>query len=351
MLRTASTDSRTGKGGAASGAKSGLKALVERAVLSEYLVFYLTLIYFLAVWPIVPEIATLSTLSNILSDMLPLLVVAIGQTFVLIVAGIDLSVTSIIAMASVMGASVMTADGGYLGGTFLAVPAGILTFLIVGGAIGWFNGWAVTKLGMPPIIVTLSGLMFLSGAAIWYTTGHSESSSIAGLPRSFVAIGQGDISGIPNALWVALAVGITAHLLLSHTVFGRWLYAIGINRKAAEVSGVPVKTAILWAFVISGVCAAIASILYTGRLETGTPVLGQRILLDIIAAVVIGGTSLAGGKGKIIWTVGGVLFLVVIDMSLKLLGMSLFVVFAVKGGVILFAAIIDAMRQRIRMRG
>lgn len=347
MLRTASTEARA----AVDRQRRPLRALLRRAVLSEYLVFYLTAIYFLAVWPIVPEMASLSTAYNILTDMLPLLVVAIGQTFVLIVAGIDLSVTSIIALASVMGASVMTADGGYLGGTFLAVPGGILTFLLVGGVIGWFNGWTITRLGMPPIIVTLSGLMFFSGAAIWYTTGHSATSSIAGLPRSFVAIGQGDISGIPNALWVALAVGIAAHLLLSHTLFGRWLYAIGINRKAAEVSGVPVKTAILWAFVISGVCAAIASILYTGRLETGTPVLGQRILLDIIAAVVIGGTSLAGGKGKIVWTVGGVLFLVVIDMSLKLLGMSLFVVFAVKGAVILLAAIIDAVRQRARLAG
>jgi ribose/xylose/arabinose/galactoside ABC-type transport system permease subunit len=332
-------------------AKPGMPAWLERLILSEYLVFYLTIAYFLAVWPIVPEIASWTSLYNILTDMLPLLVVAIGQTFVLIVAGIDLSVTSVIAFASVVGASVMTSDGGYLAGSALAVPAGILTFLLVGGLVGWFNGWCCTKLGMPPIIVTLSGLMFLSGAAIWYTTGHSATSSIAGLPRSFVVIGQGSVSGIPNAFWVALAVGIAAHVLLSHTIFGRWLYAIGINRKAAEVSGVPVQTAILWAFVISGVCAAIASILYTGRLETGTPVLGQRILLDIIAAVVIGGTSLAGGKGKIVWTVGGVLFLVVIDMSLKLLGMSLFVVFAVKGGVILFAATIDALRQRILLRG
>ncbi len=343
MLRTTAATAAT--------AKAGMPAWLERLILSEYLVFYLTIAYFLAVWPIVPEIASRSSLANMLTDMLPLLVVAIGQTFVLIVAGIDLSVTSIIAMASVMGASVMTADGGYLGNTVLAVPAGILTFLLVGGLVGWFNGGAVTRLGMPPIIVTLSGLMFLSGAAIWYTTGHSETSSIAGLPRSFVVIGQGSISGIPNALWVALAVGVTAHVLLAYTVFGRWLYAIGINRKAAEVSGVPVGTAILWAFVISGVCAAIASILYTGRLETGTPVLGQRILLDIIAAVVIGGTSLAGGKGKIVWTVGGVLFLVVIDTSLKLLGMSLFVVFAVKGAVILLAAVIDALRQRIMLRG
>ncbi len=327
------------------------RRFLERLILSEYLVFYITGIYFLLVWPIVPEIASFNSLRNILTDMLPLLIVAIGQTFVLIVAGIDLSVTGVIAMASVVGASVMTSDGGYLQGSFFAIPVGIIVFLMVGGLIGGFNGWCITRLNMPPIIVTLTGMMFLAGAAIWYTKLHSETSSIAGLPRPFVAIGGGSNFGLPNSLFVALVVGIAAHFLLSRTVFGRWLYAIGINPKAAKVSGVPVQKAILWAFVISGVCAAITSMLLTGRLETGTPVLGQRILLDIIAAVVIGGTSLAGGKGKIIWTVGGVLFLVTVDTSLKLLGMSLFVVFAVKGGVILFAASIDALRQRIVARG
>ncbi len=327
------------------------RRLLERLILSEYLVFYITGVYFLIVWPIVPEIASFSSLRNILTDMLPLLVVAIGQTFVLIVAGIDLSVTGVIAMASVVGASIMTSDGGYLQGSALAIPVGIIAFLVVGGLIGGFNGWCVTRLNMPPIIVTLTGMMFLGGAAIWFTKAHSPTSSIAGLPRAFVAIGGGTFAGVPIALFVAIAVVVVAHFLLSQTVFGRWLYAIGINPKAAKVSGVPVDKAILWAFVISGVCAAITSMLLTGRLETGTPVLGQRILLDIIAAVVIGGTSLAGGKGKIIWTVGGVLFLVTIDASLKLLGSSLFIVFAVKGGVILLAVGLDAMRQRILARG
>ena len=123
---------------------------------------------------------------------------------------------------------------------------------------------------------------------------------------------------MPISLLVAAAVAIGAHLILNRTVFGRWLY--------------------------------VSSILYTGRLETGTPVLGQRILLDVVGAAVIGGVSLFGGKGKILWTLFGVLFLAVIDKSLQLLGLSLFSVFAIKGGVILLAAVIDALRHRLLVR-
>jgi ribose/xylose/arabinose/galactoside ABC-type transport system permease subunit len=149
---------------------------------------------------------------------------------------------------------------------------------------------------------------------------------------------------------VAAVVAITAHIVLSRTVFGRWLYAIGLNARAAEVSGVPVRRAVLWAFVISGALAGVSSILYTGRLETGTPVLGQRILLDIVGSAVIGGVSLFGGKGRITWTLYGVLFLTVVDKGLQLLGLPIASVFAIKGGVILLAAVIDALRHRLLLR-
>jgi len=194
------------------------------------------------------------------------------------------------------------------------------------------------------------GMMFFSGAAIWYTAVHTDASSIGNLPPAFVAIGQGQVAGVPISLLVAAAVAIVAHLILNRTVFGRWLYAVGTNARAAEISGVPVRRAVMWAFIISGLCAAVSSILYTGRLETGTPVLGQRILLDVVGAAVIGGVSLFGGKGKILWTLFGVLFLAVIDKSLQLLGLSLFSVFAIKGGVILLAAVIDALRHRLLVR-
>jgi ribose/xylose/arabinose/galactoside ABC-type transport system permease subunit len=326
------------------------QALLKRLILSEYLVLLLTAVYFLVMWQIIPEMATADTLLDILSAMMPLLVVAIGQTFVLIVAGIDLSAPSIIAMASVVGASVMTGDNGYANGTGLEIPAGILTFLAVGCVIGMFNGLCSTRFSMPSFIVTLTTMMFFSGAAIWYTALHTDASSIGNLPRGFVEIGQGQIGGVPFSLAVVLVVAGVAHFVLSRTVYGSWLYAVGLNPRAAAVSGIPVRRVIFWAFVISGICAAISSILYTGRLETGTPVLGQRILLDVVGAAVIGGVSLFGGKGKILWTVFGVLFLSVIDKSLQLLGLPIASVFAIKGSIIMLAAIIDATRHRLLAR-
>ena len=328
----------------------GAWALLRRALLSEYFVLLLCAVYFAAMLPVVPPIGTVEVWRNILSDMIPLLVVAIGQTFVLLVAEIDLSVTAIIAMSSVLGASVMTADGGYLAGSRFAVPGALGAFLAVGALAGAFNGLCVTFVGMPSFIVTLTTRMFLSGVAVWFTTFHTSSSSISGLPDGFAAIGQGEWHGVPYALAVVLAIGLVSHVALTHAVFGRWLTAIGINRRTATVSGVPVRRAVFAAFVISGLCAAVGSVLYTARLQTGTPILGERILLDVIGAVVIGGTSLFGGKGKVLWTVFGVLFLVLIDTTLKLLGASLFTIYVIKGGVILLAAVIDAARHLLLAR-
>lgn len=325
--------------------------LLEQMLLSEYLVLILTVIYFATMALVVPEIATIDTLLDIVSAMMPLAVVAIGQTFVLIVGGIDLAAPSILAMASVVGASVMTNDGGLLAGSPLAVPAGIATFFIVAGLIGLFNGVCTTRFSMPPFIVTLTTMMFISGAAIWYTSALTDDgSSFGSLPAGFIVIGQGTFHGVPYSLGVVVVVAVVAHFLLSRTVFGRWMYAIGLNARAAEVSGVPVRRIVLWAFVISGLLAGISSVLYTGRLETGTPVLGQRILLDIVGSAVIGGVSLFGGKGRVSSTLYGALFLTVVDKGLQLLGLPIASVFAIKGGVILLAAVIDASRHRLLLR-
>lgn len=328
------------------------KSVLSRLLLSDYLVPAVTVVYILALLPFVPELVTADTLLDILAAMMPLLVVSIGQTFVLIVAGIDLSAPSVIALASVVGASVMTADGGFLDGTPFAVPGALAAFLAVGGVVGLFNGVCTSRFNMPSFIVTLTTMMFCGGAALWYTAANTDDgSSIGDLPQSFIAIGQARWHGLPVSLAVAAVVMALAHLVLTRTVFGAWLYAVGLNSRAAAVSGVPVRRVVLGAFVISGLCAAIASVIYTGRLETGSPVLGQRILLDVIGAAVIGGVSLFGGKGRVTQTLFGVLFLTVIDKGLQLLGLDLASVFAIKGGVILVAAVLDALRHRLLLRG
>jgi ribose transport system permease protein len=310
---------------------------------------YLCLIYFVAMCVFTPAIASPENLSNVFSNMLPLLIVAVGQTIVLISGGIDLSATSIIALASVVGASVMTGDGGLLGGGAFAVSAGILVMLLTGGLIGLLNGAAITRLRMPPFIVTLTTMIFFSGFAIWLT----QSRPIYNLPETFILIGKGTFLFVPYALLVALLVVIVAHVALSRTLFGRWLYAAGANAKTALISGAPVSRTVTLAYVASGACAAAASILYTGRLETGSPVLGQRILLDVIGAAVIGGTSLFGGKGKVMWTLYGVLFITLIDNSLNMLEQppSYFVIMMLKGTVILLAALLDTMRARVLAGG
>ena len=340
-------------GGAGGFGRQGGRALglLLSLLRSEYLVLGLTLLYLLAMWPIVPEIATPDNLANIGSELLPLFIAATGQMFVLVTGNVDLSATSSMAFASVVGASLMTDQGGYLAGSPAAVPVACAAILAIGLAIGWANGICVAVFGMPSFIVTLASMMFFSGAAIWYTAAHTtEGSSIGSLPDGFLAIGEEGRFGVSYALLITFAIGIAAHLVLSRSVFGRWLFAVGLSPRTAAVSGVPVRRVLVASFMASGALSALAAIIYTGRLEAGTPVLGQRILLDMIGAAVIGGVSLFGGKAKVSWVLFGVVFLSVVDNGLQLLGLSLFSVYAIKGALILFAAVTDVLRQHLLAR-
>jgi ribose/xylose/arabinose/galactoside ABC-type transport system permease subunit len=314
-----------------------------RLIRSEYVVLLLCGVLFAALAPFTRGLAAPENAGNLLGSLAPLLIVALGQTIVLIGGGIDLSVTSIIALTSIGGAFVMNGENGWLKGHPVAVPIGVGVMLLLGALVGAGNGLAVTKLRMPAFIVTLTTMMFFSGFAIWLT----KSKNMAGLPSAFTALG--------NGLWIALGIAsvlaLLAHVLLSRSLFGRWLYAVGHNPRTAQVSGVPVDGVVIAAYAASGFLAAAASVLYTARLETASPVLGQRILLDVIGATVIGGTSLFGGKGKVAWTIGGVLFLTLLDNALNLRGLSHFSIMMVKGGVILFAALLDAARNRLVVRG
>jgi ribose/xylose/arabinose/galactoside ABC-type transport system permease subunit len=309
-----------------------------RVLQSEYLVLVLSGLYFLALLPFTPGFASPDNLANLLATLLPLFIVAVGQTIVLITAGIDLSVTSIIALTSITGAAIMNRDHGWLAGSSWAVPVAIVAMLAVGVLVGLGNGLAITQCKMPPFIVTLTSMMFVSGLAIWLT----KSKNIGNLPAAFNVIGGN--TGV--ALAVTALLGLAAHLLLGRSLWGRWLYAVGHNVKASFISGLPVSGVIVSGYVVSGLCAAMAAVLYTGQAESGSPVLAQRLLLDIVGATVIGGTSLFGGRGKVLWTLFGVLFLKLLDNSLNLLDLSYFTIMMVKGGVILFAALMDSARSR-----
>ena len=304
---------------------------IRRWFLSEYLVLGLTALLFVVFAPFTPGLATRASFLNILGYLLPLFIVAIGMTVVMIAGGIDLSVTSIIALTSVVGAKLMSEHGG-------SAIVGVVAMLALGAGIGSVNGIIIALLRLPPFIVTLASMMFLSGFAVWFT----QSKNIYGLPPAFLALGQ----KLPIALCVTIALGVAAHLLLRRTIYGRWLYATGQNATAAHISGAPVRATIFATYLASGCCAALASVMLTGRLETGSPVMGREILLDVIGATVVGGTSLFGGRGKIAGTLFGVLFLTLLDNVLNLLNLSQFSVTIAKGAVILLAAVLDANRRR-----
>src|SRR5271165_724531 len=334
------------------GARSRPMNAVRSLFLSDYLVLALTALYVAGLWFFVPEILSPTNLRDVFLQILPLFVAAMGLMVVLMVAQIDLSATSIMAMGCVVGASIMTSEGGYLAGHPLAPAVAILAIVAIGVLIGVLNGVCTIMFDMPSFLVTLTTMMFFSGAAVWYTAAHTSSgSSIGSLPPAFIEIGYGGLAGIPYAAIITVLLAIVVHLVLTRTVFGRWVLAVGLNPRAAAISGVPVKSVVIGCFALSGLFSAFAAIIYTARLEAGTPILGQRILLDVIGAAVIGGVSLFGGKGTVIGVLFGVLFLSVVDNGLQLLGLSLSSVYAIKGGVILFAAVTDAVRHNLKARG
>ena len=337
--------------------------LAKKILMSEYFVLYLTVLYLLVLTPIIPRLWHPMNIQNILSNLWPLLVVAIGQTFVLILAGIDLSQTSVMAMSSVVGAVVMTSSvepvlfsksplwgiflteqGGLLGASPLALPVGIMVMLLVGLFIGFLNGFSVAIFRMPPFIVTLVSMMLFSAMAIFLT----KSENIRHLPDAYLQISKTQFSIVSGSMIIAIVLTIVAHILLQRTLFGKRLYAVGINTTASEISGVPARKTIIAAYMVSGLCASIASILYSSRLEMGRPTLGSTLFIDIVGANIIGGISLAGGKGKVTWTIFGVFFFIILANSLNMLNLSFYIIDIVKGSVILVAALLDVARNQIR---
>lgn len=346
--------------------RKNISAFRRQFLLSENFVLYLSilylLIYLLVIWLCFSWTSALRNLNNISSNMWPLFALVIGQMFVLIVGGIDLSQASIMGMTSVMGGIMMTseldpvlfaksplwglilsADGGPFGSGPLAVPVGMAAMLLVGSWIGLLNGIAVARFKMPPFMVTLVSMIFFSGLAIYLT----KSENIIHLPSAYIALGQGKIGFVPYSFLAAVVLAIGAHIILSRSLLGRWFFAVGKNVRASVISGIPTVRVTILAYVLSGFCAAVGSILYSARLAMGRPTLGRDSLLDIIGAAVIGGISLFGGKGKVLWALSGVLFFTLLANSLNMLNLSFYTVNIVKGSVILVAALINVVRIRV----
>jgi ribose/xylose/arabinose/galactoside ABC-type transport system permease subunit len=262
-------------------------------------------------------------------------IIAVGMTFVIITAGIDLSVGSIVAFSGVVLGSVLHAG--------VPVPVAIVIGLGVGLVCGLANGLLITRGNLPPFISTLGMMSVLRGAALLYTGGRP----ITGFSESFRFISK-DIFHIPFPIIIMAFVYIVAHFVLKRTKLGRYTYAIGGNEEAAVLSGVNVKFYKAMVYGVCGMLSGLAAIVLTARLNSAQPIAGMMYELDAIAATVIGGTSLMGGEGRIRGTLIGALIMGVLRNGLILLGVSSYLQQTVIGGVIIIAVLFDMLLKKYR---
>jgi ribose transport system permease protein len=274
---------------------------------------------------------TFDNLLNLLRQISVNALIAFGMTFVILTAGIDLSVGSILALGSALTAGLLTSGMDPI----LAIFIGLLIGLVLGA----INGLVITKGKVAPFIATLATMTIYRGATLVYTDGRP----ITGLSDSFSfkMIGKGYVFGIPFPVILMLIAFAILYFVLKKTVFGRQVYAIGGNEEAAILSGIKADRVKIWVYSITGMLSVLAGIILTSRLNSAQPTAGASFELDAIAAVVIGGTSLMGGKGKIVGTLIGALIIGVIDNGLNLLNVSSFYQQIVKGGIILLAVLLD----------
>jgi ribose transport system permease protein len=281
-----------------------------------------------------PQFWTPENLLSIGVQSAVIMILAIGQTLVIISGGIDLSVGSTVALSGTVAALLMSRE-------IPPLPAA-LAGVAAGAGVGLFNGVIVAGARMPPFIVTLGTLGMARGLALILTEG----TNVSGLPSAYMTLGQGRLGPLPLPVLCVFLVALGAHLLLSRTRFGRYCYAMGSNRLAARLSGVGVQRWTVVVFTLSGLLAGFGGIIQTSRLGIGQPTTGEGFELDAIAAAVIGGASLAGGEGHIPGTIVGALLMAVLRNGGNLLNLPPFWQQFIIGAMIIVAVLYDHLRRR-----
>jgi ribose transport system permease protein len=264
-------------------------------------------------------------------------IIAAGMTFVILTAGIDLSVGSLVAFAGILATSIIRTDLP----VYLSLSLGISAGLLFGIFSGYIAGIFVTRFRITPFIVTLALMTIWRGASFVYTEGRP----IWELPEVFAYLGGGRIAGIPVPTVIMVIVFIVSHIVLTRTKFGRYVYAVGGNVEAARLAGIKTNKILISVYVISGALSALAGILLASRINSGQPNAGLMYELDVIAAVVVGGTSLFGGRGTILGTFLGAMLIAVLRNGLNLLNVGSYVQQVIVGSVILLAVLIDQLRK------
>ena len=282
---------------------------------------------------------------NVMRQISVNICISVGMTLVVLTAGIDLSVGSVLALCGAITAGLlkngieMPSSNLYIGFTILgATVAGLL----VGSLLGWFNGWTITKFKVPPFVATLAMLTIARGLTMLWTKGFP----ITGLGENFAHLGTGWLLGIPLPVWISGVIVFIAVVITNKTKLGRYIYAIGGNESAATLSGINIRKIKITVYTMAGALAGVGGLLVTSRLDAAQPNAGTGYELDSIAAVVIGGTSLSGGRGSVLGTVLGAIIIGVLNNGLVLLNVSPFWQQVVKGFVILTAVVIDKANSK-----
>ena len=305
--------------------------------IKELLVKYkslLGLVLLIAVVSILnPSFLSPKNIMNILRQTSVNAVIAAGMTFVILTGGIDLSVGSILGISGAVCASILVSGQN--------VVIAVLAALVVGVVVGFLNGFIISKGKLQPFIATLATMTVLKGLTLVYTNGNPITLGSNELAMSFGKIGGGTILGIPTPAMIMILVFMVCYYILHNTKMGRYTYALGSNEEATKLSGLNTDKIKIWVYTISGILASIAGIIITSRLYSAQPTAGSGYELDAIAAVVLGGTSLNGGKGKITGTIIGALIIGVLSNALNILDVSSYYQTMVKGAVILLAVLLD----------
>lgn len=272
---------------------------------------------------------------NVLRQVALYGILGVGMTFVILTKGIDLSVGSTVALVGVVGALLMERG--------VPIPLVVLACLALGAVVGAVNGFGVSYWRIPAFITTLGTMVMVRGFALMLADGGTVKPGKAG--DAFFLLGGGYLFGIPTPIYVFLAVCIFAAITLKLTPFGRAIYAVGSNEEAAHLSGINVPLITFGVYIIGGVLAALSGLIFLSRLSVGDPNSGLGLELEAITIAVIGGTSLFGGEGSVIGTIGGAMILAIIANVLNLAGVSPFSQQVVKGAIIILAVLLEAGRK------
>lgn len=273
---------------------------------------------------------------NILRQVALFGIVSVGLTFVILTAGIDLSVGSTVAFVSVATAMLLNMG--------IPVPVVILAAMAIGAAFGAFNGVGVTLVKIPPFIMTLGAMVIIRGMALTLSDGRPI--DVSNMGDDFSWIGRGSALGLPVPVWIFLVVAVVAFVVLRYTAFGRNVYAVGSNAEAARLSGINVSRVLMGVYTISGFLAAVTALIFVSRLTVGEPTAGTGLELEAIAISVIGGASLFGGQGGIIGTTIGACVIAILANIMNLVGISPFTQQIVKGVIIILAVSFEVLRRR-----